>query len=263
MGNKSSNRKNKKKEASKDTKIIKNSKNNNQNDESNDYVDIKSILEKITPYRKKELIDFLLSNVTEIEELQKDKQQQINNENLSFPFVSKFDYYKDPINSYLILVSNDIVIVPTKHIYQNNKSTGSLSFSQLKKDIDNDIFHLIIENDDYINDFSIIKIMNKEFNFKNYYEIPDNSMDISSYEKFYINKKSEEESLGINITNIKEMSDTNKICPISPIYIKQDDKLFLIGIINKNNEFYIFSSYELTNIKQKIENIILNLNYVK
>ena len=31
--------------------------------------------------------------------------------------------------------------------------------------------------------------MNKEFNFKNYYEIPDNSMDISSYEKFYINKK--------------------------------------------------------------------------
>jgi len=91
---------------------------------------------------------------------------------------------------------------------------------------------MIIENDNYNNDFSIIKILDKSFNFDKYYEIPDNTIDINSYEKFYINEKNEEESLGINI-NKKMINDKNSINFRSPIYIKKDDKLFLIGFINE------------------------------
>ena len=156
MGNKSSNR---------NYDIKQNDKN-----KSDDFIDVKSILKKISQNRKNELIDFLLSKVTKVEELQKEEQKQINNKNLSFPFVSKFDYDKT-INSYFILLSNDIIIVPTKHLYKDNKSPSSLSFSQFNNEIKYDIFHLIIENDGYNNNFSIIKILNKEFNFKKYYEI--------------------------------------------------------------------------------------------
>ena len=221
---------------------------------SDDFIDVKSILKKISQNRKNELIDFLLSKVTKVEELQKEEQKQINNKNLSFPFESKFDYDKN-INSYFILLSNDIIIVPTKYLYKDNKSPSSLSFSH--NEIKYDIFHLIIENDGYNNNFSIIKILNKEFNFKNYYEIPDDIIDIGIYEKYYINEKNEEESIGIT-PNKQEISDKNNICPRSPIYIKKDDKLFLVGIINKNDEIYTFSKDELINIKNKIEIIEFN-----
>jgi len=117
---------------------------------------------------------------------------------------------------------------------------------------------MIIENDNYNNDFSIIKILDKSFNFDKYYEIPDNTIDINSYEKFYINEKNEEESLGINI-NKKMINDKNSINFGSPIYIKKDDKLFLIGFINENDESYLFSKDELINIKKIIEDIKFRL----
>ena len=85
---------------------------------------------------------------------------------------------------------------------------------------------MIIENDNNNNIFSIIKIINKQFNFEKYYEIPDNYSNIEESEKFYINEKNEEESLGINI-NIKEINNKKQICPRSPIYIKKDNKYFL------------------------------------
>ena len=152
MGNNSSNKKTKKKDnyqINQDNKDFENKEEINQNIETNDIVDIESILKNISSKRKQELKDFILSNVTIDEKLIKEKQQQINNENLSFPFVSKFDLSTDFINSYFILISNDIIIVPTNHIYKKNKSSYLFSFSQLKNDIYNDIFHIIIENDDY------------------------------------------------------------------------------------------------------------------
>jgi len=48
---------------------------------------------------------------------------------------------------------------------------------------------MIIENDNYNDNYSIIKILNKNFTFEKYYEIPDNTFDIDSFEKFHINEK--------------------------------------------------------------------------
>ena len=250
MGNKSSN---------KNTNIHK-------KEEVEDIVDIKSIIKSIEQSRKNELIDFLLSNVTINEEYQKSKESLIKNESLFLQFTSKFNQYdeKDNINSHFMLISNDIIIVPTKHIYRENegcnKTTKSFSFPQFPQipRIPFEISNMIIENDNYNDNYSIIKILNKNFNFEKYYEIPDNIIDIDSCEKFYINEKNEEESLGINI-NKKTINDKNSINFHSPIYIKKDDKLCLIGFINENNETYIFSKDEFINIKKIIEDIKFRL----
>jgi len=163
-----------------------------------------------------------------------------------------------------MFISNDIIIVPTKHIYRENekynKTHKSFSFPQFPQipRIPFEISNMIIENDNYNDNYSIIKILNKNFNFEKYYEIPDNTFHIDYYEKFYINEKNEEESLGINI-NKKTINDKNSINFHSPIYIKKDDKLFLIGFINENNETYIFSKDEFINIKKIIEDIKFRL----
>jgi len=115
-----------------------------------------------------------------------------------------------------------------------------------------------IENDNYNDNYSIIKILNKNFNFEKYYEIPDNTFHIDYYEKFYINEKNEEELLCINISK-KMINDKNSINFRSPIYIKKDDKLFLIGFINENDESYLFSKDELINIKNKLESFEFRL----
>ena len=233
----------------------KSTKKNNKTKKNTIEVDIKSILKKITPARQKELMDFLFSNIIIDEGTQKNNANLIKNIELSFPFVIKFDYQqKKVIDSYFILISNDIIIVPTNHLYKDDKKPIFLSFSQFKIDIYYKTDLMIIENDNNNNIFSIIKIINKQFNFEKYYEIPDNYSNIEESEKFYINEKNEEESLGINI-NIKEINDKKQICPRSPIYIKEDNKYFLAGIINENGEYYIFSSEELIDIKKKIESI--------
>ena len=250
MGNKSSN---------KNTNIHK-------KEEVEDIVDIKSIIKNIDQSRKNELIDFLLSNVTINEEYQKSKENLIKNDSLFLQFTSKFKEYndKDNINSHFILISNDIIIVPTKHIYKENeenyKTPTSLSFPQFPQipGISFEISNMIIENDNYNDNYSIIKILNKNFNFEKYYEIPDNTFDINFCEKFHINEKNEEESLGINI-NKKMINDKNSINFRSPIYIKKDDKLFLIGFINENDEIYIFSKDDLMNIKSNIESFEFRL----
>ena len=200
------------------------------------------------------------------EEYQKSKENLIKNESLFLLFISNFNELndKDNINSHYMLISNDIIIVPTKHIYKKNekynKTPKSLSFPQYPQipRISFEISNMIIENDNYNNDFLMIKILDKSFNFDKYYEIPDNTIDINSNEKFYINEKNEEESLGINI-NKKMINDKNSINFRSPIYIKKDDKLFLIGFINENNETYIFSKDEFINIKKIIEDIKFRL----
>jgi len=101
-----------------------------------DTIDIKSIIKNINQNRKNQLIDFLLSNVTMTEEYQKSKENLIKNESLFLLFISNFNELndKDNINSHYMLISNDIIIVPTKHIYKENekynKTPKSLSFPQ-------------------------------------------------------------------------------------------------------------------------------------
>ena len=246
------------------------SSNNNTFYQNSKYVvnssEIKKNTKNISQNRKKELIDFLLSNATIIEEYQKSNNNLIKNESLFLQFTSKFNQYddKDNINSHFMLISNDIIIVPTKHIYRENekynKTPKSFSFPQFPQipRIPFEISNMIIENDNYNDNYSIIKILNKNFNFEKYYEIPDNTFHIDSWEKFYINEKNEEESLGINI-NKKTINDKNSINFHYPIYIKKDDKLFLIGFINENNETYILSKDEFINIKKIIEDIKFRL----
>ena len=54
----------------------------------------KPIKVSLNSKRKKELLDFLLSNVTSIENLQKNNEKQIKNKLPFFPFTSKFSKYK-------------------------------------------------------------------------------------------------------------------------------------------------------------------------
>ena len=227
----------------------------NINDEiKNDNI---STAKKINQKRKKELLDFLLSNTTIIEELEKNEEKQISNTNLILPFSSKFDNHT--ISSHFILISNDIIIVPTKHLYKINQTSLSLSFPQIEKEIDYDIFNFIIDNENDSNNkkYTFIKVLNKDFLYEKYFEIPDDTIDIESSEKFFINLNNEEESLGINIPKDKNINQ-NRYYSWSPIYIKKNEKLFLIGIIDYDDEkFIIFNKKQLIDIKNKKENIEL------
>ena len=212
-----------------------------------------SLFKKISKQRKKELINYILSNKT-INEKYQENNQKIQNKNLFFPFILKFEN-NDFINSHFILISNDIILIPTKHAFKNNSQTpNSLFFPQIKKDIIYDTDNLIIENDNYNNIYTIIKIFDKSFLFEKYFNIPDDSNDFKLNEKFFINEKDEEESLEINNFN-KKIISTKKDSLLTPIYIKRNEQLFLIGLINENKKFYIFNKNELLNIKNIIENI--------
>ena len=227
----------------------------NINDEiKNDNI---STAKKINHKRKKELLDFLLSNTTIIEELEKNEEKQISNTNLILPFSSKFDNHT--ISSHFILISYDIIIVPTKHLYKINQTSLSLSFPQIEKEIDYDIFNFIIDNENDSNNkkYTFIKVLNKDFLYEKYFEIPDDTIDIESSEKFFINLNNEEESLGINIPKDKNINQ-NRYYSWTPIYIKKNEKLFLIGIIDYDDEkFIIFNKKQLIDIKNKKENIEL------
>ena len=204
--------------------------------------------------RKKELLDFLLSNITSVEYLQKNNEKQIKNKFPFFPFTSKFNKDINNSNSHFILLSNDIILISTKDIYKDNKTPVSLSLPNIGQDITYNIFNLIIENENYNNNFSIIKVLNQNFFFENYFKIPDDKIEIKSSEKFYINEKKEEESLGINIPENKENTE-KKFYQWSPIYIKKDNQLYLIGIITEENNFYLFKKNEFSNINEKIKDI--------
>ena len=78
-----------------------------------------SSIKKVNQKRRQELIQFLLSNVIKDEELLKINAPKISNEIPSFPFISKIGYKKEVhYESHFILISNDIIIIPTKSIYK-------------------------------------------------------------------------------------------------------------------------------------------------
>ena len=201
---------------------------------------------------KQELIQFLLINAIKDEKILKINVRKISNEIPFFSFTSKIDYdynKKDYIKSHFILISNDIIIIPTKSIIkENDKTNFYLSFPQIKEDIPLSIFNTILENDNYNNNISIIKILNKNFLFQKYFEIFDYNIDIESSEKFIINAEGKEESLNINNSDYQKDS---------PIYIKRNNKLILIGRVNEMKKLYYFNKQELMDIKKKIENIEL------
>ena len=232
---------------------IQNEKVETKTEEEKKDLQISYKINEISKKRKQEILDFLLSNVIKDDISSKTDIKKINNNIPYLPFVPNYSLFGDDLNkSHCILISNNIIIILTKHIYQNGYLTPDyLDFPQIKENIpfsDSDIF---IENKDYDNIFSVIKILNPNFFFEKYFEIPDDNIDIESSEKFYIDTEEKEESL---CTNISE-NQNNNIANNSPIYIKKDNKLFLIGIVNEEKNVYYFSKEELMDIKKKIENI--------
>ena len=119
-------------------------------------------------------------------------------------------------------------------------------FPIIKEDITNDIYNFIIENNNFETIYSIIKVLNKNFLFKNYFNIPDDNLNFKSNEKYFINEKNEEEILKMNIFSNKVIFEKIN-SKLSPIYIKNNENLFLIGLTNNKKE--------LMDIRKKIEKI--------
>ena len=217
------------------------------------------IIAKINPKRKQELLDFLLSNVIQDPNLQKINIKKKENKTPFLPFISKFDNYNKNINySNFILISNDIILILTKDIYKGiNEKAYYLSFPNIKENISFSINNFIVENDDYKSIFSIIKVLESNFWFAKYFEIPDDSMDFESSEKYFINEKGEEESLGIIIDNNQDKNTNIQYSSFSPIYIKRENQLFIIGVIITYEGLHIFNRNEIIDIRKKLDNIKL------
>ena len=248
MGNKSLNKNNNKyKNEIKDEK-----EGNNENKEKPQII--------LDNNRKQELIDFLLSNVEIIENLDKSNLEQIQNKSVFLPLIIKFNNDKDFINSHFILISNDIILIPTKHIYKEGRTPFYFSFPLNINKVPFDKYNLIIENENYNNKFYIIKVLKYNFLFKNYFDIPNDTFNIESNEKYFINEKDEEELFDIKTLNCK---DNNKKInsPWSPIFIKRDNKLYIIGIITEKCEPKIFNKGDLSKIKEKIENVEVEFKF--
>ena len=226
------------------------------------FFSVKNIIYSNLDKRKQDLLFVLLYNAINVEQLLKINEKEIENKFPFLQFISRFD--NSDINSNFILISNDIILVPKKHIYNNKgKLPNSFSFIHIGENIDYSLYNFIIENSDYDNNYSIIKVINKKFLFEKYFKLPNEDLDgsdIKSREKFYINDRNQEESLDINISDNK-INIIKNYHPHSPIYIKKANQLYLIGIINEKNELYYFNSKELSDIKKKIENIELKLKF--
>ena len=230
----------------------------------NFYSNEKIIIDSNYSKRNKELLHLLLSNVNQDDNIIKNNINQEQN-NLPFlPFISKYD--KIEVNSNFILISNDIILILTKYINNDQeKAPNSLSFPQINENIEYSLYNFIIENNDYNNNYSLIKVLNKNFSFENYFKLLDDNFensDFKSREQFIINENKIEESLERNISwNEKNMN--KKYNPGSPIYIKKANQLFLIGIINEKCEIYYFSKKELLELKKKIDKIELRLKFYR
>ena len=245
---------------------IKNEKVETKTEEEKKDLQISYEINEISNKRKQEILDFLLSNVIKDDISSRTDIKKINNNIPYLPLVIKFDLSLHDIdNSHCILISNNIIIILTKDIYRGNSETiNYLDFPQIKENIPFSDSNIFIENKNYNNIFSVIKILNPNFFFEKYFEIPDDNIDIESSEKFFINNQEKEESLGITFPN--EQNNTTKgHFPGSPIYIKKDNILFLIGIVTEEGDLHIFSRDELMCIKKEMENIELksNLNQIK
>ena len=77
---------------------------------------------------------------------------------------------------------------------KKKKTIDYLSFPNIKEDIKYSINNFIVENDDYKNKLSIIKVLEPNFLFENYFEIFYDNLNIKSSEKYFINDKGEEVS---------------------------------------------------------------------
>ena len=81
-----------------------------------------AIIKNINQKRKQEILDFMLSNEIQESNLKKMNIQKKENKTSFLPCISKFNFIKkEEINSHCILISNDIIIIPTKDMCDEEK----------------------------------------------------------------------------------------------------------------------------------------------
>ena len=232
------------------------------NSKNNFYTHTTNILNSNLSKRNKDLLLFCLYNVNNNYDIKNVIEIKNIETNIPFlSFISQYDY--SDINSNFILVSNDILLILTKNIYDDEGiTTNSLYFPQINEKIEYNANNFIVENNEE-NNYSLIKVLNNNFYFGKHFKIPDENLerlDINRREKYLINEDNMEESLGINI-DYRKYDKIKKFNPGSPIYIKKTNQLFLIGIINERYELYLFNNEELIDIRSKINNIELKFKF--
>ena len=217
------------------------------------------ILNSNVSKRNKELLLFLINKCNNNKNLSKINNKKLETYLPFLPFIIKHNDIST--NSNFILISNDILLVPKKIIF-DDKGKSSLSFPQINEKLEFDENDFYIENDNN-NKYSFIKVLYNNFYFEKYFKIPNDNFEklgIETREKYFINEDNIEISLGINI-DCNKYNIIKKLNHGSPIYIKKANQLFLIGIINKEKELSFFDNKELFEIKKKIDIIESKLKY--
>ena len=218
---------------------------NEEESEINTYIKEKLMNSKIKDKRKNEIIEIILINSPSKDNFNKNNISiALNNKNPVLPFIS--DFTNNKIDSNLIVISKDLIMVLTKIIYnEEDKYAENIIIPDLKKEyIKNNFHNFIIENNEGKNIISIIKLINAELFFDNYFEI-EPYLDISLEEKFIIDNNKEK--------IFKENDTINDFNIGTPIIIKKNNKQYLVGIINNNNQYHLFNEKELIEIKKNID----------
>lgn len=200
-------------------------------------------MNKISEKRKKELNEFLLSNIPKSSNIQKNQFSIITKNIPVLPIITSFKEKKEISSNSFFISNNTIILLSSYFNDKNNKEHFStyIKFPEIKKsyqilkNCDIDIERFIIENNIITNKISIIKFINEEFLFDTFIEINVN-LNISSQEKFILDN-SKEESIGIKNNEILSFDNFN---PGSPIVVKKNNKIYLVGIIDEENIIVIF-----------------------
>ena len=214
-----------------------------------------NVNKEISDIYEKELDTILLLNVSKENKIVKIKNKNIFKINVPvLSLISKFGDFQ--LSSNCIIISKDIIIAITKYIYDEEKGYADIIIPDLDKeyklkDIDKnkiDLNNFIIENDQTKN-ISIIKFIHEEFPFNIFFEINSN-FDITKEKKYIIN----------NIFDNEEIINYN---PGTPIVIKKENKIYLVGIINSEESYYLFNKEELIDLKKKINRINMKYNCIQ
>ena len=233
---------------------------NNEND-PNKSINILNQIKKINPYihnkREKELYDCLVSNAPYRSIIKKTKiNSSLKSSTSILTLISLFEPNIECVSN-LIIISSDTFMVLTKCIFNDKKNEYAkiLTLPDLNKEFKLykyfesgiDIFNYIIENDEEKSMISLIKLINEELPF-------DTSINIdikinTNYDEKYILDHKEDKLIGLSKIEILEISNYT---PGTPVIIKNEDILYLVGIVDIDKHYHIFNREELEDIKKYI-----------
>ena len=241
---------------------------NNDENDPNKSINILNQIKKINPHihnkREKELYDFLLSNVPYRSIIKKNRiNSSLKSSTSVLTLVSLFESNIECVSN-IIIVSNDTIMALTNSIFNDKKNIycKTLSLPDLNKDFklikhfqkEIDMFNYIIENDETKNMISLIRLINEEFPFDTTINI-DPNINANYHEKYILDHK-DDKLIGLSKLEILEISN---YMPGTPVIIKNDDALYLVGIVDIERQYHIFNREELLEIKKNL--YILDMKY--